>query len=91
MNDDYVSIEHFILAIFKSDSKIARMLKDQGVAEKALNAAIEELRQGQNVTSQSQEDTYNSLNKFAVNLNKAAQDGKLDPVIGRDEEIRRIL
>ena len=91
MKDDYVSIEHFILAIFKSDSKIARMLKDQGVAEKALNAAIEELRQGQNVTSQSQEDTYNSLNKFAVNLNKAAQDGKLDPVIGRDEEIRRIL
>lgn len=91
MKDDYVSIEHLILAIFKSNSKIAQMLKDQGVTEKALNAAIEELRQGDNVTSQSQEDTYNSLNKYAKNLNQMAKDGKLDPVIGRDEEIRRIL
>ncbi|GAL80319.1 ClpB protein [Algibacter lectus] len=89
--DDYVSIEHLILAVFKSKSKIAQMLKDQGVTEKGLQAAIDELRQGENVTSQSQEDTYNSLNKYAKNLNQLAKDGKLDPVIGRDEEIRRIL
>jgi ATP-dependent Clp protease ATP-binding subunit ClpB len=91
MNDDYVSIEHLILAVFKSKSKIAQMLKDQGVTEKNLNAAIEELRKGDRVTSQSQEETYNSLNKYAKNLNQLAKDGKLDPVIGRDEEIRRIL
>ncbi len=91
MNDEYVSIEHLILAIFKSKSKIAQMLKDQGATEKGLKAAIEELRKGDRVTSQSQEDTYNSLNKYAKNLNQLAKDGKLDPVIGRDEEIRRIL
>ncbi|MDO5975243.1 ATP-dependent chaperone ClpB [Flavivirga jejuensis] len=91
MKDDFVSIEHLILAVFKSNSKIAQMLKDQGVNEKGLKAAIEELRKGDNVTSQSQEDTYNSLNKYAKNLNQLAKDGKLDPVIGRDEEIRRIL
>ncbi|KAA5822287.1 ATP-dependent chaperone ClpB [Algibacter amylolyticus] len=91
MNDDYVSIEHFILAVFKSKSKIAQMLKDQSVTEKGLKAAIEELRKGDRVTSQSQEETYNSLNKYAKNLNQLARDGKLDPVIGRDEEIRRIL
>jgi ATP-dependent Clp protease ATP-binding subunit ClpB len=91
MNDDYVSIEHLILAIFKSKSKIAQMLKDQGATEKGLKSAIEELRKGDRVTSQSQEETYNSLNKYAKNLNQLAKDGKLDPVIGRDEEIRRIL
>lgn len=91
MNDEYVSIEHLILGIFKSNSKIAQMLKDQGVTEKALTASINELRQGERVTSQSQEDTYNALNKYAKNLNQLAKDGKLDPVIGRDEEIRRIL
>lgn len=91
MNDDYVSIEHLLLGVFKSKSKIAQMLKDQGVTEKGLNAAIEELRKGDRVTSQSQEETYNSLNKYAKNLNQLAKDGKLDPVIGRDEEIRRIL
>ncbi|NRA93560.1 MAG: ATP-dependent chaperone ClpB [Psychroserpens sp.] len=91
MNDDFVSIEHLVLAIFKSKSKIAQMLKDQGVAEKGLKSGIEELRKGDRVTSQSQEDTYNSLNKYAKNLNQLAKDGKLDPVIGRDEEIRRIL
>ncbi|AQS93090.1 ATP-dependent chaperone ClpB [Polaribacter sp. BM10] len=91
MKDDYVSIEHLILAIFKSKSNIAQVLKDQGVSEKDLKAAIEELRKGERVTSQSQEETYNSLNKFAKNLNQLAQDGKLDPVIGRDEEIRRLL
>ncbi|WP_100611291.1 ATP-dependent chaperone ClpB [Confluentibacter lentus] len=91
MNDDYVSVEHLIIAIFKSNSKIAQMLKDQGVTEKALSAGITELRKGDRVTSQSQEETYNSLNKYAKNLNQLAKDGKLDPVIGRDEEIRRIL
>ena len=91
MNDDYVSIEHLVLAIFKSKSKIAQILKDQSVTEKGLQAAIDELRKGDRVTSQSQEETYNSLNKYAKNLNQLARDGKLDPVIGRDEEIRRIL
>ena len=91
MKDDFVSIEHLILGIFKSKSKIAQILKDQGVTEKGLKSAIAELRKGDRVTSQSQEDTYNSLNKYAKNLNQLARDGKLDPVIGRDEEIRRIL
>jgi len=91
MNDEYVSVEHLLLAIFKSQSKIAQMLKDQGVTEKTLTASINELRKGENVTSQSQEETYNALNKYAKNLNQLAKDGKLDPVIGRDEEIRRIL
>ena len=91
MNDDFVSIEHLILAIFKSKSKIAQVLKDQSVTEKALKSAIDELRKGDRVTSQSQEEIYNALNKYAKNLNQLAQDGKLDPVIGRDEEIRRIL
>ena len=91
MNDEYVSIEHLLLAIFKSKSEIAQALKDQGVTEKGLKAAIEELRKGDRVTSQSAEDTYNSLNKYARNLNELASTGKLDPVIGRDEEIRRIL
>ena len=91
MNDDFVSIEHLILAIFKSKSKIAQILKDQGVTENALNTAIQELRKGDRVTSQSQEETYNALNKYAKNLNQLARDAKLDPVIGRDEEIRRIL
>ncbi|WP_115461995.1 ATP-dependent chaperone ClpB [Winogradskyella aurantiaca] len=91
MKDDFVSIEHLIIAIFKSKSKVAQILKDQGVTEKALTAAIEELRRGDRVTSQSQEETYNSLSKYAKNLNQLASVGKLDPVIGRDEEIRRIL
>ena len=91
MKDEFVSIEHLILAIFKSKSNIAQVLKDQGVTEKHLKSAIDELRKGEKVTSQNQENTYNSLNKFANNLNKLAEDGKLDPVIGRDEEIRRLL
>ncbi len=91
MNDEYVSIEHLILAIFKSKSKVAQVLKDQGVTEKILNEAINEIRKGERVTSQSQEETYNALNKYAKNLNQLANDGKLDPVIGRDEEIRRVL
>ena len=91
MKDDFVSIEHLILAVFKSNSKIAQMLKDQSVSKKGLEAAIDELRKGEHVTSQNQEETYNALNKYAKNLNQLARDGKLDPVIGRDEEIRRIL
>lgn len=91
MGDEYVSVEHLLLAIFKSKSKIAQILKDQGVTEKDLKAAIQELRKGGKVTSQSAEETYNSLDKYANNLNQLADSGKLDPVIGRDEEIRRVL
>jgi len=91
MEDEYVSIEHLLLSIFDGSSKTAQILKDQGMKKKDLQAAITELRQGDRVTSQSAEETYNSLNKFAKNLNELADKGKLDPVIGRDEEIRRIL
>ena len=91
MNDEFVSVEHLILAIFASKSKVAQILKDQGVTEKGLQAAIDELRKGERVTSASAEETYNSLNKYAKNLNELAKSGKLDPVIGRDEEIRRVL
>ncbi|GGG98244.1 chaperone protein ClpB [Polaribacter pacificus] len=91
MTDEYVSIEHLLLAIFKSKSNIAQVLKDQGLTEKGLKSAIEELRKGDRVTSQNAEETYNSLNKYAKNLNQLAREGKLDPVIGRDEEIRRLL
>ncbi len=91
MGDEYVSVEHLILAIFGSSSKVSQILKDQGATEKGLKAAIDELRKGEKVTSQSAEETYNSLNKYANNLNKMAEEGKLDPVIGRDEEIRRVL
>ncbi|WP_456420761.1 ATP-dependent chaperone ClpB [Lutibacter sp.] len=91
MKDEYVSIEHLILAILKTKDTTSQILKDQGITEKDLITTIEELRKGSKVTSQSAEDTYNSLNKFARNLNQLAKEGKLDPVIGRDEEIRRIL
>jgi len=91
MGDEYVSIEHLFLSIFKSKSKIAQILKDQGVSEKNVLSAISELRNGAKVTSQSAEETYNALNKYAKNLNELADSGKLDPVIGRDEEIRRVL
>ena len=91
MGDEYVSIEHLLLSILNSKSGIAQSLKDQGVTEKGMKTAIDELRGGEKVTSQSAEETYNSLNKYAKNLNQLARDGKLDPVIGRDEEIRRIL
>lgn len=91
MNDEFVSIEHLVLAIFKSGGKVSQMLKDQGVTEKDLQSAIQEVRKGERVTSASAEETYNSLNKYANNLNQLANEGKLDPVIGRDEEIRRVL
>ncbi len=91
MGDEYISLEHLLLGLFKSKSKIAQILKDQGVTEKELKAAVLELRKGEKVTSQSVEETYNSLSKYARNLNQLVDEGKLDPVIGRDEEIRRIL
>jgi len=91
MNDEFVSIEHIFLAILKSKSRVAQILKDQGVTEKGLQSAITELRKGERVTSASAEETYNALNKYAKNLNELARTGKLDPVIGRDEEIRRVL
>ena len=91
LNDEYVSIEHLLLAILKTKDTTSQILKDQGISEKELKKAISELRKGSKVTSQSAEDTYNSLNKYARHLNQLAKDGKLDPVIGRDEEIRRIL
>jgi len=91
MGDQYVSIEHLLLGILSGKSSAARMLKDTGVNEKDLQTAIKELRKGNNVTSQSAEDTYQSLEKYAINLTQRARDGKLDPVIGRDEEIRRVL
>jgi len=91
MKDEYVSIEHLILAMLKSKGATTQLLKDNGINEKDLKAAIDELRNGERVTSQSAEDTYNALNKYAKNLNQLANEGKLDPVIGRDEEIRRIL
>ena len=91
MGDEYVSLEALLLALLNVKSTVATMLKDAGLTDKELRAAISELRQGQNVTSQSSEDTYQSLNKYAINLIEAARNGKLDPVIGRDEEIRRVL
>ncbi len=89
--DQYVSIEHIILALLTEKSDASQMLKDAGITEKELRAAIDELRKGNKVTSQSAEDTYGALSKYAVNLNERARSGKLDPVIGRDEEIRRVL
>ncbi|RLD46197.1 MAG: ATP-dependent chaperone ClpB [Bacteroidetes bacterium] len=91
MKDEYVSIEHLLLAMLKAKDDISGLMKDNGITDKDLSAAVNELRKGRNVTSQSQEDTYNSLDKYARNLNKLANEGKLDPVIGRDDEIRRIL
>ncbi len=91
MKDEYVSLEHLLLAILNSKGDTTQLLKDNGINEKDLTVAIEELRKGNRVTSQSAEETYNALNKYANNLNQLANDGKLDPVIGRDEEIRRIL
>ncbi len=91
MKDEYVSIEHLLLAILNSKGDATQLMKDNGINEKDLKLAIEELRKGENVTSQNAEETYNSLNKYAKNLNELAKTGKLDPVIGRDEEIRRIL
>jgi len=89
--DDFISLEHILLGILSRNDTTARILKDAGVNEKDLKLAINELRKGQKVKSQTAEDTFNSLNKFARNLNDLAQKGKLDPVVGRDDEIRRVL
>lgn len=91
MDDEFVSLEHFLLAALKINDVTTTVLRDAGVNEKVLKAAIEELRQGKKVTSNSAENQYNSLEKYAINLNERARSGKLDPVIGRDEEIRRVL
>ncbi len=91
MNDEFVSVEHLLLGLLNSGDAISQILKDQGVTKKALLEAIKELRKGERVTSASAEETYNSLSKYANNLNEQAETGKLDPVIGRDEEIRRVL
>ncbi len=91
MKDEYVTLEHIILALLTVKSKVSEILKNEGMTEKELRMAINELRNGNKVTSQSSEDSYQSLSKYAINLCEAARNGKLDPVIGRDEEIRRVL
>ncbi|MBD5348492.1 MAG: ATP-dependent chaperone ClpB [Bacteroides sp.] len=89
--DEYVSVEAMLMGIFLSKSKASQILKDNGIDEKGLKAAIAELRKGNTVKDQSAEESYQSLSKYAINLNDRARNGKLDPVIGRDEEIRRVL
>ena len=89
--DEFVSVEHILIALLKGNDKTTKILKDAGLTEKGLEAAIIELRKGSTVTSQTQENEFNALNKYAKNLNELARAGKLDPVIGRDEEIRRTL
>src|SRR5690606_11537062 len=90
-NDEFVSIEHILLGLLSSGDKVATLLKDQGVKEKDLKLAIKELRGKNRVTDQNAEATYNALGKYARNLNDYAESGKLDPVVGRDEEIRRVM
>jgi ATP-dependent Clp protease ATP-binding subunit ClpB len=90
-SDQYVSVEHILLGILSAGDSVSRILKDNGLNADEITKAIIELRKGSTVDSQSAEDTYNALNRFAINLNDSARNGKLDPVIGRDEEIRRIL
>ncbi len=89
--DEYVTLEAMLLALFQINSPASTILKDAGLGAKELESAIDELRKGKKATDQSAEDTYNSLNKYAINLNERARAGKLDPVIGRDDEIRRVL
>jgi ATP-dependent Clp protease ATP-binding subunit ClpB len=91
MKDEYVSLEHLLAGIQAGDDEVAKMLKDSGMTTKNLREAIAELRKGSRATSASAEEQYNALEKYAKNLNQLAADGKLDPVIGRDEEIRRVL
>ena len=91
MKDEFVAVEHVLQALINGKTKAAQLLKDQGLTAKQVQEAIAELRQGKRVTSASAENTYQSLSKYARNLNQMAQEGKLDPVIGRDDEIRRIL
>lgn len=90
LQDEFVSIEHLLLALAEGKDQASQLLRDSGVEKKGLKAAILELRKGKKVTSSTQEETYNALEKYAKNFNKLAKEGKLDPVIGRDEEIRRV-
>ena len=89
--DEFISIEHILLGLISTGDEVSNMLKDAGINEKDLKLAIKDLRKGSNVNSQSADETYQALNKYAIDLNKMASTGKLDPVIGRDDEIRRIL
>ena len=91
MGDEFVSVEHLLIGLLSGRDSTARLLKDAGASDKQLRAAIADLRKGSKVGSQTAEDTFNALNKYAKNLNQLAQSGKLDPVIGRDDEIRRVL
>ena len=91
MGDDFVSIEHIILGMLKTNDNTSQLLKDNGFNIKDVSSIVDKLRNGSKVTSASQEDTYNALSKYAINLNDSAEEGKLDPVIGRDDEIRRVL
>ena len=91
MKDKFVTAEHLLMGTLDTSDKASQLLKDKGVTLKALKAAVEELRKGATVDSQTSDDTFNSLNRYAINLNERARSGKLDPVIGRDDEIRRIL
>jgi len=91
MGDQYVSVEHLLLGLLDGNDQVSRIMKDSGISHKELEEAIRALRKGSKVDSQTAEDTFNSLNRYAVNLNEQAKSGKLDPVIGRDEEIRRVL
>ena len=91
MGDEFVSIEHLFYGLYMTNDSVSKILKDAGITEEGIKKAIQELRKGNKATSASSEETYNALNKYATNLNDAARKGKLDPVIGRDEEIRRVL
>lgn len=91
MGDQYVSVEHILQGLLVAGDQVSQMMKDAGITEKELKLAIAELRKGAKVDNQTAEDTYNALNRFAINLNDMARSGKLDPVIGRDDEIRRVL
>ena len=91
MGDQFVSVEHILLALLENGDTISSLMKDSGISRKELELAVADLRKGAKVDSQTAEDQFNSLNRFAINLNERARSGKLDPVIGRDEEIRRLL
>ena len=90
-NDEFVATQHLLISLFQSEGTVGQMLKDQGISEKNLKESLNQLQKGEKITSAGAEENYNSLNKYAKNLNHLAEEGKLDPVIGRDEEIRRLL
>ena len=91
MDDQFVTVEHLVLAMMGGEDETAKLFRQNNIKEKDLRTAIEDLRKGDRVTKQNQEDTYQALEKYAKNLNELARQNKLDPVIGRDEEIRRVL